>query len=194
MSVLEILTVGFSLLGAADYIFGSKLGLGKQFERGLMLTGTMLLSMLGMIAIAPVLAQLLKPLFDGFYELLGIDPSILPATLFANDMGGASVAGEIAKDEQLGRFNGLVVASMMGATLSFTLPVAMNMVEKEHHDRMILGFLCGILTIPVGCFVAGLMCKIPVGTLLYNLLPLLIFSVLIALGLIFCRRQSIRSS
>ena len=169
MTVSEIISwimVCFSLLGALDRIFGSRLGLGKEFERGIMLLGTMALSMVGMIVISPLIAELLRPALEKMAEVLPIDPSIVPATLFANDMGGAPLATELAVDEKIGYFNGLVVSSMMGATISFTIPVALGMVKKEQHKEVLLGLLCGIVTIPLGCFVSGLISGIAILPLL----------------------------
>ena len=98
-----------------------------------MLLGTMALSMIGMIVISPFIAQILSPFFDVFYNTFGIDPSIIPATFFANDMGGAALAVEIAENEEIGLFNALVVSSMMGATISFTVPFGLGIVKKELH-------------------------------------------------------------
>lgn len=178
--------VVFSVLGAVDRILGNRFGIGKEFEKGFMLFGTMALSMIGMIIISPFIAELLQPAFTWVYEVLHLDPSIIPASLFANDMGGAPLAQEIAKDETIGMFNALVVSAMMGCTISFTIPYALGVVHPSHHKEVLLGFLCGIVTIPVGCFVAGLVCKIAIIPLIINLLPLLIFSGLIACGLVFC--------
>ncbi len=185
MNVVSIVMVIFSMLGALDRIFGNRFGLGKEFERGLHMMGTMLLSMAGMIIISPAIADLLSPCFDFVYRIFGIDPSVIPGILFANDMGGAPLAVEVAKDPTLGLFNGLVVASMMGATVSFTIPFALGCIKKEQHPVLMLGLLCGIVTIPLGCFAAGLMCKIPLKSLLLNLLPLVLFALLVALGLLF---------
>ncbi|MBR4960994.1 MAG: ethanolamine utilization protein EutH [Clostridia bacterium] len=185
MSAITIIMVVFSMLAALDRIFGCRFGLGKEFERGFMLLGTMALSMIGMIVISPWIAEILTPVFGIFRNLSGIDPSVIPASLFANDMGGAPLAVEIALDRDVGLFNALVVSSMMGCTISFTIPFALGVVDKAHHQSMLLGFLCGIVTIPVGCFFGGLVCALPLPLLLWNLLPLLLFSVLIACGLFF---------
>ena len=158
MNAITIVMVVFSMFGAADRIFGSRFGLGKEFERGFMLLGTMALSMIGMIVISPWIADILAPVFDIVQKIAGIDPSIIPASLFANDMGGAPLSVEVAHNSELGLFNALVVSSMMGCTISFTIPFALGVVEKEHHSPMLLGFLCGIVTIPVGCFISGLVC------------------------------------
>ncbi len=157
-----------------------------------MLLGTMALSMIGMIVIAPLLAELLSPIFDFVYNTFGLDPSCIPAAVFACDMGGAPLATEIARDYGIGRFNALVVASMMGATVSFTIPFSLETVKEEQHRELIFGLLCGIVTIPIGCFLSGLICGLHILTLLKNLLPLMMFSAIIAVGLLFAPNASIK--
>ena len=89
MNFVSYIMVVFSLIAAIDRIFGSRLGLGKEFDKGFMLLGTMSLSMIGMIVISPLLADLLNPLFETVYNVFGVDPSVIPAIFFANDMGDA---------------------------------------------------------------------------------------------------------
>ena len=186
MNPITIVMVVFSMLAALDRIFGGKLGMGKEFERGIMMMGNVCLSMIGMIVISPFIADILDPVFSFVWDQLKIDPSVIPAILFANDMGGAPLAKEIAQNPAIGMFNALVVSAMMGATVSFTIPVALGMVDKEQHKELLLGLLCGIVTIPLGCFVSGVILKLPLGALLIDLLPLVIFSVVIAVGLVVC--------
>ncbi len=173
----------FSIVGAIDYIIGNRFGLGKEFERGMLLLGTMALSMVGMIIISPLIAELLRPALVKLAEILPFDPSIVPASLFANDMGGAPLSEELALNADIGYFNGMVVSSMMGCTISFTIPVALGIVKKEQHKEVLLGLLCGIVTIPVGCFFGGLVMGIGIVPLLLDLLPLVLFSGIIAFGL-----------
>ena len=45
--------------------------------------------------------------------------------------------------------------------------------------------LAGVITIPIGSFVGGLVAGFPVMMVLRNLLPIVLFAVLIALGLAF---------
>ena len=64
MSAHEILIAVmavFAAAGALDRIFGSRLGLGQPFEEGILAMGTLALAMLGIISLAPVLANLLNP-------------------------------------------------------------------------------------------------------------------------------------
>ena len=184
MSFLAPFIIFFAFLGAIDYVIGNKFGIGKEFKKAFELLGTMSLSMIGMIVIAPLIGSLLSPFFEFTYKTLHVDPSIISASLFANDMGGASLSKEITRNESIGMFNALVVSSMMGATVSFTIPLAVGVVGKEKHKEMFLGFLCGIVTIPIGCFISVLLCGISIVDLLLNILPLLILSLIIAFGLV----------
>ena len=192
MNYITIIVLIFALIGALDRIFGNKLRLGQEFEKGFMLLGVMMLTMTGMISLAPFLGELLRPLSEFVSSTLGIDASIIPASLLANDMGGAPLALEMASDLSVGGYNAFVVASMMGCTVSFTIPFALGMVKKEQLGDVFLGLLCGIVTIPVGCFVSGIICKINILSLLLNLLPLIIFSGILAVGIIFAPKACVK--
>ena len=192
MNPLSIIMLSFAILGALDKICGNKFGLGKEFERGFSLLGPMALSMIGMIVIAPALGVWLKPFFEGFYNLLKIDPSIIPASLFANDMGGTPLAMEVMKDSKIGMYNALVVSSLMGAVISYTIPFGAGIVNKTQHKELFFGFLCGIVAIPVGCFISGLTLGLGILALLLNLLPLILISAVIVLGLIFLPEVTVK--
>ena len=187
MNPITVVILSFSLLGALDCVLGNRLGIGKEFQRAFSIFAPMALSMLGMIVIAPALGAWLQPVFDGFYNLFGIDPSIIPASLFANDMGGMTLAQSICKTEDIGNYNAFVISSMMGCVISFTLPFSLGLVKQDQHKELFFGILCGIVTIPIGSLVAGLICKINILALLLNLLPLIIISVIIGVALIFAR-------
>ena len=182
----------FAVIGALDKITGNHLKLGDEFEKGIMTLGPLSLSMIGMMTITPALADLLIPVITPVANLFGFDPSALAGILIANDMGGAALADSIAANKLLGSFHGLCVASMLGATISFTIPVALRSSKKEHHDDVLLGLLCGISTIPVGCFVSGIVMGINPLTVLLNLLPAIIISVIIIIGLLKFQKVTVK--
>ena len=183
MNIITIVVLVFAILGAADKLFGDRLGLGKEFERAFQLFCPMMLSMLGMLVVSPAIGAWLTPAFEAFYKTFGIDPSVLPASLFANDMGGMPLAQAVCKSESMGNFNAFIVSAMMGCVISFTIPVSIGIVKPAQHRELFFGLLCGIVAIPVGCFVAGLICKLPVLALLLNLLPLILLSLIIGVAL-----------
>ena len=192
MEVLYFVFACFMLLATVDRIIGNRLGLGKEMEKGVMLLGTMTLSMVGMIVHSPVIAELLLPVLEPLNRWIGLEPSVIMGSLFANDMGGAPLSLQTATSETAGYFNGLVVASMLGATVSFTIPLALGVIDKKHHKDVALGMLCGIITIPIGCLVSGLILRMSVGELLRNLIPLAIFSGIIAVCLGLWQKATVK--
>lgn len=193
MSAITIVVLIFSVLGAIDKLLGDKIGMGKEFEKGFGLFAPMVLSMLGILIVAPALGVWLTPFFEWFYSVFKIDPSIIPASLFANDMGGTTLSEQICISENVGKFNAYIVSSMMGCVVSFTIPFALGIVKKEQHKEMFLGLLCGIVTIPIGSIVAGLMCGIGFLELFISLLPLMIFSVIIGIALVLFTKSCIKA-
>ncbi len=188
MSINEIILyimVLFMVLGAIDKIIGNKFGIGEKFEEGIITMGSLAISMVGVICLAPVLANILRPVIVPVFDLLGADPAMFAGSILANDMGGAPLAVELAKTPEAGLFGGLIVGAMMGPTIVFTIPVALGIINKEDQKYLAIGVLSGIITIPIGCFVGGLVAGFDIMMVLKNLIPIIIFAVVIALALFF---------
>ncbi|MDA3733063.1 ethanolamine utilization protein EutH [Niameybacter massiliensis] len=186
MSINEIIIyimVFFAVLGALDKIIGNKFGLGEKFEEGIMAIGALAISMVGIIALAPVIATLLKPIVVPIFGFLGADPAMFAGSLIANDMGGAPLAQALAIDPNAGLFGGLIVGAMLGPTIVFTIPVALGIIEEQDRKYLATGVLAGVITIPIGSFVGGLVAGFPFMMVIRNLVPIIIFAILIALGL-----------
>ena len=182
----------FAVLGALDRIFGNRFGLGQEFENGILAMGSMGLAMIGIIALSPVLASLLRPVVVPVYEFLGADPGMFAGTLLACDMGGGPLAKELSNDSQAAMLGGVITGSMMGATLVFTIPVAMGIVAAEDRPALARGILAGIVTIPVGILAGGIVAGFSVGMVLRNLIPIVILAVLIAIGLWKAEKAMVR--
>ncbi len=180
--VIGVMAV-FALLGAVDRIFGNRLKLGESFEEGILAMGSLALAMLGIICLAPVLAGLLKPVVVPVYGFLGADPAMFAGTILACDMGGGALAAELTSDPRAALLGGVLTGSMLGATIVFTIPVAMGILKEADRAAMAKGILCGIITIPVGVLAGGLVAGFPLGMVLRNLIPIVLIGGLIALGL-----------
>lgn len=186
MSFYEILLLifgVFALLGGIDWIFGNRLGLGGEFTEGIRAMGALALSMVGIVCLAPVLANVLKPVVVPLYALLGADPAMFAGSILACDMGGAALAKELTADPQAAALGGLLTGSMLGATLVFTIPVALGILEPSDRPAMAKGILSGVVTIPVGILVGGLAAGFPVSLVAKNLTPILLLAALVTLGL-----------
>lgn len=181
--VLIAVMAAFAALGALDRILGNKFGLGQEFENGILAMGSLALAMVGIIALAPVLANLLKPVVVPVYTFLGADPAMFAGTILANDMGGGVLAQELTSDPQAALLGGVVTGAMLGATIVFTIPVAMGILAPEDRPAMAKGILSGIVTIPLGVLAGGVVSGFPIGMVLRNLVPIVLIAALIALGL-----------
>ncbi|WP_428826747.1 ethanolamine utilization protein EutH [Azonexus sp. IMCC34842] len=184
-------------LGAVGRSFA---GAGAQFEEGFMAMGALGLAMVGVIALAPVLAQLLGPVVIPIYKAVGASPAMFATTLLANDMGGFFLAKELATvngvvDNAAWLYAGLILGAMMGPTIVFSIPVAIGIIDEKDRRFLALGVLAGIVTIPLGCIAGGLVAMnsgvtvngepvvFNLAMILMNLIPVLFFSVLVAVGL-----------
>ena len=186
MSINEIILyvmVLFMVIGALDKCLGNKYGYGEKFEEGFMAMGALALAMVGIISFAPVLAKLLSPIVTPIYQILGADPAMFATTILANDMGGYPLAMQLAQTPEAGKFAGLILGAMMGATIVFTIPVALSMIDKKDRDYLAKGVLAGMITIPIGCLVGGIVAGFDISMILANLVPIIIFSILISIGL-----------
>ena len=173
----------FAVLGALDRIIGNRFGLGQEFENGILAMGSLALAMVGIVSLAPVLAAVLKPVVVPVYRFLGADPAMFAGTILANDMGGAALAAQMTEDPQAALLGGVLTGAMLGATIVFTIPVAMGILEEQDRPAVAKGILCGIVTIPIGVFVGGMVAGFSIGMVLRNLVPIVLIAVLIALGL-----------
>lgn len=148
-----------------------------------MAIGALAISMVGIIALSPVIANILKPVIVPLFGILGADPAMFAGSILANDMGGAPLAQALAIDPAAGLFGGLIVGAMLGPTIVFTIPVALGIIEEQDRKYLATGVLAGVITIPIGAFVGGLVAGFPFMMVIRNLIPIIIFAALIAIGL-----------
>ena len=186
MSAHEILIAvmaAFAILGGLDRIFGNRFGLGQEFENGILAMGSLALAMVGIITLSPVLAQVLTPVAGPIYSFLGADPAMFAGTILACDMGGGSLAQAMTENPQAALLGGVICGSMLGATVVFTIPVALGILSEQDRPFLAKGILCGVVTVPVGILVGGLVAGFPIIMVLRNLIPIVLIAALIALGL-----------
>ena len=199
--VIMLIMMIFMLVGAIDKIRGNKLGYGEKFEDGFNAMGPLAMSMAGVVAAAPVLSMLLGPILKPIYGIFGASPAMFATTLLACDMGGYPLAMQLAEgDVAIGNFAGLILGTMMGPTIVFTIPVALGIIKKEDRGYLGAGVLAGLITVPIGCIAGGLVMNTIADeafhlgfiTIIQNLIPVIIIAGLIVIGLWFAPGPMIR--
>lgn len=195
-SVIILIMMIFMIVGAVDKLRGNKLGYGQEFDEGFRAMGPLAIAMAGVVAAAPVLAAVLEPIIVPLYRLLGADGGMFAGTLLACDMGGYPLAQQLSESEGVANFSGLILGTMMGATLVFTIPVALSIIAPEDRPYLGAGTLAGLITVPLGCLAGGLamaMTPYPLDflSILRNLIPVILIAGLIVLGLWFAPAKMI---
>lgn len=181
--IMWIMAIG-AVIGGIDRIIGNKLGLGEKFEEGFNSMGPLALGMVGIVCLAPVIAKYIAPIITPAFTAIGADPAIFGAIL-PNDTGGYPLAMDLAINQEAGLFAGLIVSSMLGCTIVFSIPVGLGLIEKEDQPYFAQGLLIGLITVPVGSILGGWIAGYDMGMVLINSIPVIIISVLLALGLKF---------
>lgn len=181
--VMFIMALGI-IIGAIDKIIGNKLGLGKAFEDGFKNIGVIGFTVIGIISIAAVLANLLSPVIVPLYRRFGIDPAMF-GTIIANDLGGYSLCVSLAENDAIGMVAGTTISSMIGCTIIFAIPVGIGLMEEKDYRYFFKGVMIGIISMPFGSILAGVFYGISFTKMLYNCIPLFIIAVIIIVGIVF---------
>lgn len=189
--IINIMVV-FMILAALDKCFGSRFGLGGQLSEALDTIGPMCIPMVGMILLAPLLGQLLWPVITPVFRLLGADPAMFACCILACDMGGHSLASAMAATPEAAQFSGCILGTSLGGAVSFIIPVGISMIRRDYRACFAIGVLAGVVTVPVGLFTGGLLAGYDISMVFHNTLPVLLFSLFIALALWKAQRAAIR--
>lgn len=175
---------GFFVISGIDYILGNKLKLGEKFEEGVKSMGVLALSMIGIYSLAPMISKALGGVVIPIFNMIHLDPSIFAGSLLTTEMGGYQVARDLALNNNIGLFSGVILASSLGTTISFTIPLGMGMISKKDEKYFSMGIMAGMITIPVACVVGGVCQGLNYKDLLCSISPVVLFSLIIGIGLL----------
>jgi ethanolamine transporter len=211
-NIVIYIIMASAVIGAIAAIRNDGSGLGKEFMQGLYSIGPIFVPTAGIMASIPFLSEFIKHVFGPAFVAMGADPSIAATSIIAVDMGGYQLADALAQSRD-SWIMAMIAGFMAGATIVFSIPVGLTMLEKRDHKYMALGVMSGILSVPIGVFISSVIMKLTstevrdnistsaesthifgpdFQTILLNLTPLIIFVVLIAIGLRFIPDKMIK--
>lgn len=148
------LIMACALVGAIASAMKPESELGRQFVAGIDSIGPIFLPVAGIMASAPYLTAFVSTVFGPAYGALGADPAMAATTFIAIDMGGYQLADALAQTRE-SWIMAMMTGYMAGATIVFTIPVALKMLEKRDRKYLALGVMSGLLAIPIGVLVAS---------------------------------------
>lgn len=204
-TVVVYIIMACAVAGCIASVVKPESELGQQFVAGIDSIGPIFLPVAGIMASAPYLTAFVSSVFGSAYSALGADPAMAATTFIAVDMGGYQLADALAQTRE-SWVMAMVTGYMAGATIVFTIPVALKMLEKRDRKYLALGVMSGLLAIPIGVLVASVIIALSNpfireivstnaeatyqlalswGTIGLNLVPLVIVCVALALGLKF---------
>ncbi len=181
--IICIMTV-FMAFGAIDKaLLNNRFGYGEQFEEGINTMGPLALSMVGIMCLAPVIGNVLTPIIGPLFQLVGADPAMFAGTILAIDMGGYPLAKVMTSNQDIVALSGILLGSMLGCTIVFSIPVSLGIVEEKDKGFLAQGIMLGIIAIPFGTFVGAVIAGIPIMLTVINLIIPFIIAILLAIGL-----------
>lgn len=187
MIITLILTV-FFVVGLLDRTFlKGRLGLAEKFDEGLAGTADLILAMTGMMSIAPVLGQWIQRAVGGG-TIAGMDPAMLSGVFFAIDMGGYPLSTSITGDADVIYIGGVLLGAMLGTTIVYTIPLFYSMCSEDEINMLSGGMVLGFAAIPFGVFAGGLLGGVSMSKMIPNMIPVIIFSLLLVVALCVVQR------
>lgn len=180
--MLNIMIV-FSIIAGIDKILGNRFGLGEKFDEGFIALGGLALTIIGIFSLSPVISYGLSPILGPLAKLIGTDPSVFISSILAPDLGGFPTSVSLETVKNVGQYNGAILGSMLGTLISFTIPVAVGIIKKDDFKYFAKGVLAGIMTVPIGMLVGGILLGIEMEYIIRSIFPVIIFCLLISFTL-----------
>ncbi len=199
-------------IGAVATIVKEDSGLAQSFHDGLHAMASLFLPIVGLMVSVPYLVIGVEKIFGQMFRSIGADPAIAAAVFLPADCGGYALFLALARSPEVVVI-ALIVAITTASTIAFNIPVGLSILEKKDQPYLALGAMSGFLSIPFGIFITCLIIMITkpairtsftttgaaeyvvnlsMSTVLINLLPIIIFCVLLALGLKFFPKAMVK--
>ena len=203
--VVVYIIMACAVAGAVASIVKENSELGNEFVEGINSVGPIFLPVAGIMAAAPFITAFVSSVFGPLFQAVGADPAMAATTFIAVDMGGYQLAEALAHTKE-SWIMAMTTGYMAGATIVFSIPVGLKMIQKKDQKYLALGVMSGILTIPVGVLVSSVVMALTkpyirdmistdsaatyqllmsYGDIFRNLIPLIIICIIIAVGLLF---------
>ena len=192
--VIMYIVVIFMLVAVFDKITAGRfhLNLKESFDEGIESMGSIALTGIGLLVLAPALSGVISKAVEPVYSLIGADSAMIAGTLLSSDIGGYALACELTDDYEMACFSGLILGGILGAVISFTIPLALGIIKESDRGYFFKGVLYGIIATPIGGILGGVAAGFPLNAVLINTIPTIVIAFLLAVGMRFLQDKIIK--
>ncbi len=204
--------MAFLLIGAVCSLIDDTKGFGKEFKEGIYSIGPIFLPVAGIMVYLPVLNDAITKWVGPVYAWFHSDPALAATIILPGDMGGYHLAYETAGSHSAW-IMAFAASFTAGTLICFVIPVGLTMLQKRDHKYLALGVMAGVLSTPIAVFVITLLLQmsktplradistsspsdtpfsLPLGDIALNLVPLIVFAVVLAALLRFFTGTMVR--
>lgn len=198
--------------GAIATVVKEDSGLAQSFHDGIRAMASLFLPVVGLMVSVPYLVIGVENIFGDIFRSIGADPSIAAAVIIPPDCGGYALFLALARSPEVVVI-AVMVAITTASTIAFNIPIGLSILKKEDHSYLALGAMSGFLSIPFAVLItctiliitkpairttftttgaAEYILQLDFLTVFLNLLPIVIFCVLLALGLKFFPKAMVK--
>ena len=153
--IVVYIIMACAIVGCLASVFKEESPLGKEYLAGIESIGAIFLPVAGIMASAPYLTWFVSHIFGPLYGLVGADQAMAATTFIAVDMGGDQLAETLAQTKE-SWIMAMMTGYMAGATIVFSIPVALKMLQKADRRYLAMGEMVGFITIPFGVLVSSI--------------------------------------
>lgn len=204
-TIVVYIIMACAIAGCLASVIKPESELGQQFVAGIDSIGPIFLPVAGIMASAPYLTAFVSAVFGPAYSAVGADPAMAATTFIAVDMAAISLPTRSPRRAKAGSWP-WSRDIWRAATIVFSIPVALKMLEKRDRKYLALGVMTAFSLFPSVCLRprrlsrmshpmvrevvstnadATYQLALSWGQIGVNLIPLIIICVALAAGLKF---------
>lgn len=209
MTIIEraviFILMAFAIVGAIGAMRDESKGIGREFVFAFEQLGVLFIPLAAVGAALPFLEKGTLFLFGPLFNAIGADPAIAACLFIGPDNGAYLLTNGIAQSTETWMMC-VFTSYMIGPVVCYTIPLAFSLLDIRDRKYLGLGIMAGVLSVPFAVLVCSILLKVtntPVrptysndapsdtflnldwGTIFINLVPLIIFCIILALMLKF---------
>lgn len=191
MNIFTCILLACAVIAFIDKVTGQKLGLGESIDLGMSTMGSTTIAVLGASSVGIAFMNQHAESAAALSDILPFDPSMLMGICLCPETGAFALTKQLTDNPDLVILNGIVLAGLLGQVISFQFPVFLSTLPKQHHRIVIIGFIVGLIMIPIGLMIAAFMLKLSPASFITEFIPIFIICLILSFGMIKAQKRTV---